>query len=1288
MRKGLFVVMAFRFWGTLLVVLCSVSSVFAQLSLSGVGTFTVDFDSTVSGVSNGVFTGSGFQASPSSGQQDSDAWEISGFSDGSLSFGGTQTSGDYSRGSSSGGVGTGGIYAFEVSSSNYALGFQPVGSDVTPGSFTLRLQNNTGSALTELTIQYTVYYRDDQNRSNEVTFSYSSDNSSYTSVSSLDVTSPATSTGSTWVSTVRSTTITGLSVTNGGYFYLQWGTDDVSGSGSRDEFALDDIEVTLVSVSGTSTESMVYDRGGESATISSLENDSPISSTSDGAQVWEFTLTDGDGTSADADTLPTLITSLRLTKGSDDGISNWGDAIRSTQLFKDGVAVDAATQYADSLVFELTGSEQEIADDDSAVFTLHISLINGSDPSIVDEANFHFQLASTDVTTDGTSTSSQMQSFTITSDSTQNAIDVSPTAMAFSQNATNTGINNNMSPSVSVAFTDTYGNIDIGQNGVDSIQITSSGSLNSTPQYATINSSGLAVFSSISHSASGTNLTLTATDVNSVVGGGSITSSTFDISTIPNLYFTEIADPSSAGNAKYVEIYNGSGATIDFSSDTWYVSRQSGNALSWDEVQLEGSIPDEGVYTIAMRPNGSVSGDFDATFSLTADNSSWGSSYVAAIAGDGDDTYCLFYGGDQSSGTLVDIYGEIGTDGTGEAWEYADLRATRKKSVTSSSSTWDSSEWDIGSSATADCTPKRLEGETRYHSADGTWSGGAPSSSSSATDVTIQSDTVTFSSTIETDSFCILADAGVILSSNVAIRIHGDLINDGHMEIEEDGQLIQHSGSGLSGSGSFSVIRTFKTDASQWHIFSPPLSDINIISFLPSDNLYDAFSFYGADQDWRYDFDLSSGSPTNTHANSPYTFFNSGNMLSGADGVFDPARGYFLPGTQGGTGERSYTGTVNNGNVSIDIHTSDVTGLSWTGNDWNLVGNPYPCDLDAVEFLNTNINKLDASSGLYFWDDISSNASYHEYDDYASWNLAGGVASANSSTELEDYIASFQGFWVSAKDESADGGETYSLSFTNDMRADTTSRPFYKRGRQRVWIRASNDSGYVNNILLALIPGTGDGVDPGYDARKLLGNPNFYFASMIDSLPMVIQSIAPLDSTESKRIPLLIGTGFEGLHLFEIDRTERLPEDEYELVLEDELEIKSQDLRKGPYVVYLDSAGEYRDRFYLRITRKTTAVDTIPDTTVVSSVKPIEATSLRIFQTDSWLVADGSDLPTPIQEMNLVDMQGRLVRSRQLGGTEVGRLNTSELPGGLYVLTVELSNNQIIHRKVWVADRR
>ncbi len=187
------------------------------------------------------FTGAGFAPTPAAGQLDSDIVIASGFNSGTLNYGGTQTSGDFARGTSTGGVSTGGIYAFDVDGAgNTTLGVQPGGSDFTPGSFDFRIQNTTGAALSNLMISYNIYVNNDQNRSNSLNFSYSTDNITYTPVASLDYSSPTTSDGLGFVSVSRSASFS-ASVANAAFIYIRLEGDIAGGTGSNDEYSIDNV---------------------------------------------------------------------------------------------------------------------------------------------------------------------------------------------------------------------------------------------------------------------------------------------------------------------------------------------------------------------------------------------------------------------------------------------------------------------------------------------------------------------------------------------------------------------------------------------------------------------------------------------------------------------------------------------------------------------------------------------------------------------------------------------------------------------------------------------------------------------------------------------------------------------------------------------------------------------------------------------------------------------------------------------------------------------------------------
>lgn len=290
----------------------------AQLSLATPGVpAVIDFDGTVSGVSNGAFVGNGFSPNPISGALDSDAWRMERWSDGDMDFGDIRvtTSTDYRRGAapSNNPISVAGIWSFGgVGITGRALGFQPGTGDFTPGNAILRVQNNTGSTLTEFDVAYNLYYRNDQGRSTSWRFFYSEDLVNFVHVPSIDVITPTTATGTAWVANAQSTTITGVLVAPGEYFYIRWSSNDVAGSGGRDELALDDISVTgrvSTSVVLTSTSAALSETAGSVGITVEIANPSPLDPTTvdlvlisgaadriDGYTTQTVTFPPGDGT--------------------------------------------------------------------------------------------------------------------------------------------------------------------------------------------------------------------------------------------------------------------------------------------------------------------------------------------------------------------------------------------------------------------------------------------------------------------------------------------------------------------------------------------------------------------------------------------------------------------------------------------------------------------------------------------------------------------------------------------------------------------------------------------------------------------------------------------------------------------------------------------------------------------------------------------------------------------------------------------------------------------------------
>ena len=157
------------------------------------------------------------------------------------------------------------------------------------------------------------------------------------------------------------------------------------------------------------------------------------------------------------------------------------------------------------------------------------------------------------------------------------------------------------------------------------------------------------------------------------------------------LFISEVTHPADAALAKFVEIYNGGNSAIDFDTEIWYLSRQSNGGGTWGDLQLTGTLGPNETYVISN--DNTV---FFNNYGFNADVNS------GTVNGNGNDGYFLYSGGNHNTGVIIDAYGVVNQDGSGQDWEYTNSKAVRKYSDTIPSQTWQSSQWVINSSANHD----------------------------------------------------------------------------------------------------------------------------------------------------------------------------------------------------------------------------------------------------------------------------------------------------------------------------------------------------------------------------------------------------------------------------------------------------------------------------------------------------------------------------------------------------------------------------------------------------------
>ncbi len=154
------------------------------------------------------------------------------------------------------------------------------------------------------------------------------------------------------------------------------------------------------------------------------------------------------------------------------------------------------------------------------------------------------------------------------------------------------------------------------------------------------------------------------------------------------LIISEVCDYADDDNARFIELWN---AGTDRSLLGLAVRRYSNGSSTFAEAAMPDlPVAADGRFVIAYNQTG-----FVGAFGVDA------SAYSGVVSGNGNDVYELVVIDPPS---VVDVYGVVAVDGTGEAWEYTDADAQRNGGITSGAATFDVGQWTI-TPGTAAATP-------------------------------------------------------------------------------------------------------------------------------------------------------------------------------------------------------------------------------------------------------------------------------------------------------------------------------------------------------------------------------------------------------------------------------------------------------------------------------------------------------------------------------------------------------------------------------------------------------
>ncbi len=402
-------------------------------------------------------------------------------------------------------------------------------------------------------------------------------------------------------------------------------------------------------------------------------------------------------------------------------------------------------------------------------------------------------------------------------------------------------------------------------------------------------------------------------------------------------------------------------------------------------------------------------------------------------------------------------------------------------------------------------------------------------------------------------------NAVVAIPSGKTITLHGALdVTSGSFTLHNNANLLQLTNA--VNTGNISVKRQttplYLLDYTMWS--SPVTGTQTLKSFSPQ-TVNNRFYVYDTQQD------SYLGSSTGTV--NPLT------------DVFALAKGYLIriganhpayvnstiPGT---IWEGVFTGVPNNGDISYT--------LSAASSGYNLIGNPYPSPIDAVQFLNQNLGTLEGT--LYIWRKKNDTTTPQHYIAINSFGVY--VSNGEPGTEVDPngVIRQGQGFLV--KVNSNPTGTT--ANFNNGMRLNDTSNIFFRNGqnantapeRHGMWINLLQNNKFVSQLYAGYVEGATDGEDNA-DAQYITPRATA-LSSYMNNKEFIIQGKA-LPFRQDDVIPLSFKSADTGTFKIEIDHTEGVLL-QNTVYLKDSYTNIVHNLTEGAYT-FDTAAGTFNNRF-------------------------------------------------------------------------------------------------------------
>lgn len=502
------------------------------------------------------------------------------------------------------------------------------------------------------------------------------------------------------------------------------------------------------------------------------------------------------------------------------------------------------------------------------------------------------------------------------------------------------------------------------------------------------------------------------------------------------------------------------------------------------------------------------------------------------------------------------------------------------------------------------------------------------------------------------------------IGQDKVVKLRGSLINNGIVNINSDGNLIQEEDEAVN-IGNITAYRTMTPRRNLNEPYSPK-----------------EYSFYSSPVYGQVMKEIFGGSTANTAfalvLNEPgNNFVNANaahyNIPGKGFAVKDPTVAFV--GTQT-TVPATFKGVPNNGVVKVPVTLTGTRG-------WNLVGNPYPSNLDLKTFFTNNSTVMEKD--IRFWDK-TVNATYSQYGgsyngySYAIYNAlmdvgnpapggdlgnnTGGVGTTSDIPGKYRYAKVGQGFLIRSKKA------TDSLIFKNNLRTPTQGDPFFgknanedDRNVYRLQLITPANLTLSQTIIYVDEANNNFGVEdtkhPGLSSSDA-------FYSFADDEKLLINGRSSFDDTDVVNIGMK--NYAPGLYKIRAINQSGVFSNGQTIYLKDKMLNVIADLTEAPYEFSAES-GEFTNRF--EIVYK-------PEIVLATDGTAVKA-NIQVYRDAQDFVVVSS--AKKITSYELYDMNGRIILSQKTNAKEI-RFNAEQLVNGIYILKGQLEDGEIFTKKL------